>query len=173
VRLRLSAPGGDEISGALLSSADMPLVTPEAVAALVAVQREHNADVVYPAISKEAVVKDFPEAHCSFYKLGGVQVTGGNVVYLNPRWLLEREKALRDLFAARKDLGAMARFFGPIFLLKVAGGSAGIAEIEKVVGGKLGGTLKAAILPYPGLGVDLDKVADLEMFRPLLEPWDE
>jgi hypothetical protein len=172
VRHRLLEPGAGPIDGALLSSSDMPLIEPEAIAALLAVQAEHDADVVYPAIEKGVILQAYPEAHCSFYRLGGLQVTGGNVVYLNPHWLLEREQALRELFAARKDLGAMARFFGPLFLLKVAGGSAALPEIERVVGGKLGGKLKAAVLPFPGLGLDLDKPADLELFKPLLDPWE-
>jgi hypothetical protein len=31
--------------------------------------------------------------------------------------------------------------------------------------------LRAVILPFPELAVDLDKLADLETFRPYLDPW--
>ncbi len=169
LRGRLNA--GSAVDGALVSSADMPLISPEAIAALLAAQRASNADVVYPAVEKSVVQERFPTAHCTFYRLGKVQVTGGNAVYLNPAWLLSHEKTLRDLFALRKDPAGMARFFGPLFLMKVLAGSASIEQVEEVVGGKLGGKLKAAVLPFAEIGVDLDKPADLELYRSYLDPW--
>lgn len=169
LRERLAA--GSQFDGALVSSADMPLISPEAIAALLAAQRASNADVVYPAVEKGAVLERFPKAHCTFYKLGRISVTGGNAVYLNPSWLLSHEQTLRDLFALRKDPAGMARFFGAMFLMKIVTGSASIEQVEEVVGGKLGGKLKAAVLPFPELGVDLDKPADLELYRPWLDPW--
>lgn len=156
--------------GVIVSSADMPLISPEAIGALLAAQRASQADVVYPAVEKSVVLAKFPQPHCTFYKLGKLQVTGGNAVYLNPGWLLSHEKPLRELFALRKDPAGMARFFGPIFLMKILAGSVSIEQVEEVVGGKLGGKLKAAVLPFAEIGVDLDKASDLEVFRPWLDP---
>ncbi|MCC7476816.1 nucleotidyltransferase family protein [bacterium] len=162
---------GSQIDGAIVSSADMPLLSPEAIAALLAAQRQSQADVVYPAVEKSVVQQRFPEARCTFYRLGKISVTGGNAVYLNPAWLLSHERTLRDLFALRKDPAGMARFFGPLFLMKVLAGSASVEQVEEVVGQKLGGRLKAAVLPFAEIGVDLDKAADLELFRPYLDKW--
>ena len=47
------------------------------------------------------------------------------------------------------------------------------SERVKTNGGKLlSGKLKAAVLPSVELGIDLDKLADLELLKDMIDPWD-
>jgi GTP:adenosylcobinamide-phosphate guanylyltransferase len=154
--------------GVLIATGDMPLITPEAVAAVVEVQQRTGAELVYPAIRKEVIEKAFGPAPRTYKRLAGVTVTGANLFYLSRVWVLEHENLLRDLFEKRKDPLALARFFGAGFLFKVQMGSASLEYCEQHLGKLVGATLKAPVLPFPELGMDIDKLADLEAVRPYL-----
>ncbi len=52
-------------------------------------------------------------------------------------------------------------------------GLAPVEYVERHLSRLLNGRLKAAILPSAELGMDLDKLADLEVLRDQLDPWDE
>jgi hypothetical protein len=149
----------------------MPLLTPETVAALRDFALSAEADVVYPVVEKPSVEARFPGSKRTYVKLGGRAVTGGNIFWLNREWTAKRGALLRQLFERRKDPVGLARAFGLGFVLRLLCGWLDLPYLERHLSRILDGKLRAVVLPYPELAVDLDKLADLETFRPYLDPW--
>jgi hypothetical protein len=154
----------------VLSSGDLPLLTPAAVAAICAVGEERQADLVYPVADLAEIKARFPQAHKTSWRIGGKLITGGNVFWIRRRWLLELEPLIERLFARRKDPLAIAKLFGPWFLLRALLGLADLPYLERRLGQIAAGRLCAALLPYPELVLDLDKPIDLATFSPWLDP---
>jgi hypothetical protein len=155
----------------LLASGDMPMITPEAVAALVEFGQTTQADVVYPVVEKAVIERRFPGTHRTYVKLGRITVSGGNIFWLKREWVVAHGPLLRRLFAQRKNPIALARVLGLGFVLRLLCGRLDIPYLERHVSQILCGKLRAAVLPFAELAVDLDKSADLETFKPYLDPW--
>lgn len=155
--------------GLLLSSSDIPAATPAALAALAERAGQLAADAVYHIVARPVVEQAYPGTKRTYLKLRDGCYTGGNVFYARRDWLLDNGPLLAELFADRKHVPALARRFGLLFLLRVILGLADIPYLERHLGRVLNARFKAAVLPYPELAVDLDKPADLALFRPLLD----
>jgi len=153
----------------LVASGDMPLLTPEAVAALCEYAAGSGAVCVYPLGEREAVEARFPGTKRTYRRVGGKDYTGGNVFWLSRDWFLERGPLFRELFARRKDPIGLARLFGLWFTLRVLFGWVTLEYIERYLSRLLRGQIRAAVLPFPELAVDLDKNADLDTFVPYLD----
>ncbi len=153
----------------LVSSADMPLLTNDAVESLVVEGDRFKSDIVFPAVGRDLIEKRFPGTKRTYMRIGSSQVSGGNLFWVNREWLLARSDLLRRLFEVRKSVKSMAGIFGIAFLVRVMLGLAPLEYIERHLGGVLNGELKAVILKYPEIAVDLDKLADLELFEPYLD----
>jgi len=156
----------------VVSSADMPLVNVEAMLELVAIGRRTGADIVYPAVERQALELCFPDTKRTYLRLGRQVVTGGNAIWLCRYWLLKHKSLIWRLFKQRKSIAALARFFGLGFLIRILLGWASVASVESYLSRLMGGRLKAAILDNIELGIDLDKVEDLETMREYIDPWD-
>lgn len=157
----------------LISSADMPLLTPEAVSALTAAGLEHQADIVFPTVERGRIEQRFPGTKRTYLRLGRLTVSGGNLFWISRPWLIGRAEWLKRLFANRKSIPAMARTFGVLFLLRILLGWTSLEYVERHLGRIVQGSLKAVVLDYPEVAVDLDKLADLELFAADLDPWAE
>ncbi len=155
----------------LLASGDMPLLTPEALAAVCQFAQAQGADVVYPAVERACIEQRFPGSKRTYVKLGRVTVTGGNVFWLSRSWIAQRAPLLRQLFAQRKNVLGLARVFGIAFLIRLLCGLVDVPYLERHLSQVLHGKLRAALLPHAELAADLDKPADLETFRPYLDAW--
>jgi GTP:adenosylcobinamide-phosphate guanylyltransferase len=155
----------------LLASGDMPLITPEAVAALCRFAQEQAADVVYPAVDKALIEQRFPGSKRTYVKLGPVTVSGGNIFWLKRAWISKRGPLLKQLFMQRKNVLGLARVFGLAFLLRLLCGMVDVPYLERHLSRILHGALRAALLPFPELAADLDKPADLATFAASLDAW--
>jgi molybdopterin-guanine dinucleotide biosynthesis protein A len=160
--------GGED--AALLSSADLPLISVEGCRAVARAGEESGADLVYPVFSRADTEARFGKAKRTYAKLGGVEYTGGNVFYARLSWLTRQEELLTKLFAMRKSPPGLARIFGLSFLLGLLTGRLTLAGLEERLGKIVGGKLNAAPLPYVELGMDVDKPEDLEALRDFVSP---
>ena len=147
----------------------MPLITPEAVSAVLAAGIASGADMLYPVCSREAIEARFPGTKRTYLRTRGATVSGGNMFFMRRSWFLSREDFFRRAFDLRKNKLALASLIGLPLMWRVATGSASLAWIEDYVGERIQGRLKCAILDYPELAVDLDKASDLELFRASLD----
>lgn len=155
----------------LLSAGDIPLLSPESVAGLVQAAARRDADVVYPVVSREEMERMFPGSKRTYRRMDSVTVTGGNVFRIRREWLASNREWLQKLFANRKNPLALASLLGLDFLLRVMTGTASLSYAEARLSRAIRASVHAPVVPYPELAADLDKLEDLETFRPWLDPW--
>jgi len=152
----------------LLSSCDIPLITGEMIEDFLGRCREAEVDVYYPIIEKSLVMKRFPMSQRTFVRLRDGIFTGGNVLLVNPAKLREIEPVVREVIRLRKSPFRLASRLGFLFLLRLLTGGIRIAEVERKAEKLFGIRARAVRMPYPEIGTDLDKTADLFLFQGLI-----
>ena len=97
--------------------------------------------------------------------------TGGNGVVASRNFFSARRELIQHLFAARKNPIRLASMFGLGFIFGLLLGRLTLPELEARAGEIVSGRLAAVITPYPELGFDVDKIADLMLARQVAETY--
>jgi CTP:molybdopterin cytidylyltransferase MocA len=151
----------------LLTTADLPFLTGEAVADLIAKGIESGGGFCYPAIKKEENERRFPGMRRTYARLADGVFTGGNLFLTRPTVLLAQEERMRYAYAARKQPWKLSLIFGLSFLWRLYRGTLTLAQLEARASTIFGVPVRVLILPYPELGADVDRPEDLEAARRL------
>lgn len=145
----------------LITTGDLPALTPEAIDDFVARSLETGADFTYPLVRKADVLEQFPGSERTFVRLADGSVTGGNMMLVNPA-LVERNADIGErLFETRKSAVQMARVIGFRFAWKLAIGRLEVHEVEAKIGELLGGSGAAINTSHASIGADVDKPHDV------------
>lgn len=164
----LSRTSGQEPGLALVSSADVPLITPEIVDGLVKTCLERGGDAFYPLMSRETMEAAFPGTKRTYGKLRDGTFTGGNLFVVNGTVLEGVRDKARALIDARKNALKMAATIGFGFVLKLALGLLTVKELENYVGRTFGFEARAMFVPWAEIGIDVDKPGDIDLVRSYL-----
>ena len=159
-----------DAEGALLTSADAPFLTAEAVTDFVARCSQAGAALGYAVIPRAANEARFPTMRRTYARLADGEFTGGNLFYLRCDLWPAVERVLSRAYEARKKPWLLAQLLGPRILWRYFRHTITIAEAESRVTGLLGGACRAIITPYAEIGADVDDPADLAAARQLLQP---
>jgi CTP:molybdopterin cytidylyltransferase MocA len=151
----------------LLSTADLPFLTSESVARLVASGVESGGGFCYPAFRKEENERRFPGMRRTYARLADGTFTGGNLFLTRPAVLLAQEERMRYAYAARKQPWKLSLLFGLSFLWRLCRGTLTLAQLEARASVVFGVPVRVLLLPYPELGADVDRPEDLEAARRL------
>lgn len=151
----------------LLSTSDIPLITPEAIRDFLG--RCSEADLFYPLIEKYDCQRRYPEMERTWVRLAEGEFTGGNVILVRAASIAAAAPAAAMFFAARKSPIQLARIIGPATLAKLLLRRLSIPELEAKVANILGLVCKAVITPYPEIGADIDKKSDYEIISRQIE----
>ncbi len=143
----------------LVATGDVPLITGEAVRYLLANAPE--VALVYPIVPKEAVEARWPGMRRTYARLREGTFTGGNLFLLDPELFYRALPVARKIVARRKNPLALAPLFGFGALFKLLTGRLAVAELEAIAGRLFGVPMRAMVVPYPEIGVDVDKPEDL------------
>jgi GTP:adenosylcobinamide-phosphate guanylyltransferase len=146
----------------LVATADIPLLTPEGLAGVLAAAPE-NAGLVYPVVRREDCERAFPGVRRTYARLRDGTFTGGNVFLLDPRLVGQFLPRLREVLAARKAPLRLARLIGPGVLGRLLLGRLTVSELETRVSALLGVPARALITPHAAIGSDVDQDADLRL----------
>lgn len=139
----------------LVSSADLPHLTQEAVEYILS--HDPQAALVYTIVPKEAVEAQFPGSRRTYARLKEGVFTGGNLLILEGP-LFERALPLAQrVVALRKNPLALARLVGLDILFLYLLGRLSLRHLEARAERILGLTARALVVPYPEVGVDLDR----------------
>jgi phosphoenolpyruvate carboxylase len=94
--------------------------------------------------------------------------TGGNLFLVTPRVVRTKGDQVRAFVAARKSPAKMAGLIGPAFAVKLALGKLSAHELEVKISAMFG--LRGAVIftDDAEIGVDVDKLSDLELARRVL-----
>ncbi|AFV77075.1 NTP transferase domain-containing protein [Thermus oshimai] len=143
----------------LVATGDIPHLTPEAVRFVL--EKAPEAALVYPIVPRERVEARFPGNRRTYARLREGVYTGGNLLLLDKALFFQALPLARRVVALRKRPLALARLVGWDILLKLLLGRLSLSEVEARAGRILGVEARALPVPYPEVGVDVDREEDL------------
>jgi GTP:adenosylcobinamide-phosphate guanylyltransferase len=147
----------------LVVSADIPLLTPQAIVDFVKRCETKEAKIFYPIIPRELAERCYPQMKRTYVKLQEGSFTGGNMVLVDPCVVRDNITLIERAFAARKNPVVLARALGFKFLVKFLFGRLSISEVEARVSEMLGAPCAGVVTPYCEIGMDVDKDSDLQL----------
>lgn len=153
----------------LLLTSDIPLITSEAIDEFLEICTKRKAYIGYPIISKENIVKKYPETKRTYVKMKEGILCGGNIIFFKPEVFFQKKKLIKELFDNRKATWKYVKILGLKFILKFLFKTLTLEEIEKRVTDIFGYNSIAAMISYPEIMIDLDKLSDLKLIRKCLE----
>ncbi|HAI21530.1 MAG TPA: hypothetical protein DCM14_06535 [Clostridiales bacterium UBA8153] len=174
-------PGGDVLTNlrrglsqvrsaqVLVSTSDLPLLSPEAICDFLArCQEAPGADFYMPVISARDAQGAYPEMRRTYGRLREGRFTGGNIFLMKSR-LPEAAWAKAEEFVKnRKHVLRLASLLGPTYVLKMLLCRPSIPQLESRVEELLGVKCRAVPTPYVELAVDCDKESDLRVVEAAL-----
>lgn len=154
---------------ALVLSADIPLVTTEAIDDFLRSCQEVDADIYYPIIPREVAEGRFPETRRTYMKLRDGTFTGGNIHLVDVDAVLKNQEAGERVFARRKSPVKLLRLLGLTFVVKFFLRRLTVADLERKASAILSSRVVAVRSDFPEIGVDVDKPDDWQLAKRLLE----
>lgn len=145
----------------LVSSVDIPFITPAAVKDFLTTCKPYNADLYYPIVRRSDNDRRFPGVTRTYVKLRDGEFTGGNIFLVNPACLAHALPRLREIFALRKSPLRLAAILGWGFVVKLLAKRLSIAELETRFSTLFTVRAQAVISRYPEIATDVDKPSDL------------
>jgi len=153
----------------LLLTSDIPLITPKAIDEFIEICTKRKAYIGYPIITKENIMRKYPEAERTYVKMKEGIFCGGNIVFFKPEVFYQKKELIKELFENRKSTWKYAKILGLKFILKFLFKTLTLEEIEKRVTDIIGYNSIAVMVSYPEIMIDLDKPSDLKLIRKCLE----
>lgn len=157
--------GTDKI---ILTSCDIPLVTSEAIQDFIDRCIAADADFCYPIISREVIEAAYPGTKRTYIKMKEGFFTGGNVMMVAPEVVLKNFDLLDKAYGLRKNPLKMSMALGPKFIAKFLTKTLSVPDAEERVETMIKAKSRAVIVPYPEIGIDVDKPEDLELVEKVL-----
>ncbi|MCL5887785.1 MAG: nucleotidyltransferase family protein [Actinobacteria bacterium] len=146
---------------ALIITGDLPALCSEDIEDFIAAALATNADFVYPLVRKQDMIEQFPGSKRTYIRLVEGEITGGNMMLVNPQ-LGERNKIIgQKLFDTRKSALRMAGALGFSFVVKLVTGRLRVVDVEKKMTQLLGGPGAAVFSARAAIGADVDKPIDV------------
>jgi GTP:adenosylcobinamide-phosphate guanylyltransferase len=133
----------------LLLTSDIPLITPGAIDEFLEICTKRKAYIGYPIITKENIVKKYPDTERTYIKMKEGIFCGGNIVFFKPDVFFQNKRLIEELFENRKATWKYAKILGITDIL----------DYNSV----------AVVVSYPEIMIDLDKPSDLKLIRKCLE----
>ncbi len=149
----------------LVLTGDIPLISPRAIMGFLEACKESDIDLFYPIVPKEINEKMFPNAERTYVRLKDGTFTGGNILLLNPEIAEKCAQMGQQLVEYRKSPIKLSSLIGWWFIVKLISRRLTLEEIEEKFSNMLGIKGKAIVIPYPEIGMDVDKPSDLELVK--------
>ena len=147
----------------LAVTADIPLITAEAVEDFLRRCAERQADIYYPIVARAPIEERFPGVKRTYATLREGTYTGGNIILLAPEIVEKHRGMIEHAVALRKKPLQMVRLLGLRYLWKLLLGRLSIKEIEERIEKILHFKGAAIVTPYAEIGIDVDKPSDLDL----------
>lgn len=166
--LRAGLAGADPDDLLLVSAADLPVLTAEAVGDFVERALERELDLGYGCVGRSAHRGVFADVPHTWARLREGTFCGAGLFALRPRAFPALERFLEDLGRARKNPLALASLFGVDIVARFALGAVSIADLEARASKLLGRPAGALISPFPEIAVNVDRASDVALAERLL-----
>jgi len=158
-----------DLDAILLSSSDVPTITPAIVDAFIEECLHTDHDLYYSIVERPVMEARFPEARRSYIHLREGDFAGGDLLLIRPSITLSQRDLWQSLAGARKNALQQARMIGLWPLLKLITRRLSLAEAERRGGKALNVRGRGVPFPYAEIGMDVDKPFQLEIVRAELE----
>jgi GTP:adenosylcobinamide-phosphate guanylyltransferase len=151
---------------ALLVSSDIPGITGEMVDWVVNTDMQTDLDVYYHVIQREVMEKRYPGCKRTWTRLKGMEICGGDMNVGGLRLLLGEDTDIWDKITdARKSPLKQAALVGFDTAFLLLTGRLTLEKAETNIMKRLNITGKAIVCPYAEIGMDVDKLFQLELMR--------
>ncbi|GAJ06100.1 unnamed protein product, partial [marine sediment metagenome] len=122
----------------LLLTSDIPLITSKAIDEFLEICTKRKAYIGYPIITKENILKKYPETKRTYVKMKEGIFCGGNIIFFKPEVFFQKKKLIKELFDNRKATWKYIKILGLKFILKFLFKTLTLEEMEKRVTDILG-----------------------------------
>ena len=152
----------------LIVTGDIPLLNEQVVEGFLKLCSPFKDDFYYPILTRESCRNRFPETRRTYVRLKEGTFTGGNAGLLRPSWFARNRHRLEMFIAYRKKPLKLLRILPLSFMFKFLFKQLSVAELEINLSQLL--QLKARAVPcdFVEIGIDVDKISDLEVVRQAL-----
>jgi len=154
----------------LMVSSDIPGITAEMVDWVVNTDMQTDLDVYYHVIQRQAMEARYPGCKRTWTHLKGMEVCGGDMNVGRLSLLLSDETEIwHKITDARKSPMKQAALVGFDTAFLLLTGQLTLEKAEANIMKRLDITGKAILCPYAEVGMDVDKLFQLEIMRADLE----
>ncbi len=158
-----------DLDAVLLSSSDLPTITPAIVDTFIEECLRTDHDLYYSIVERSVMEARFPESRRSYVHLREGDFAGGDLFLIRPSITLSQRDLWQSLAGARKNALRQARMIGLWPLFKLIIRRLSLAEAERRASKALNMRGRAIPFPYAEIGMDVDKPFQLEIARAELE----
>ncbi len=153
----------------LLSSSDIPLVTPEIIDEFIDICLEKKGEIHYTVIEEKVMEARFPNSKRTFTRLKGGRYAGGDLLMLDTRAVDTNIELFRGATGNRKNFLAQARMIGFTFIFRFLFRLMDLAEGERRVCTAF--NIDGRVLDYhrAEVAMDVDKLDHYRLVKRELE----
>jgi GTP:adenosylcobinamide-phosphate guanylyltransferase len=150
----------------LMVSSDIPGITGEMVDWVINTDMQTDMDVYYHVIQREVMEKRYPGCKRTWTHLKGMEICGGDMNVGGLRLLLSEDTDIWDRITdARKSPLKQAALVGYDTAFLLLTGQLTLEKAESNIMNRLQITGKAIVCPYAEVGMDVDKLFQLQIMR--------
>jgi len=154
-------------SQVLIVTSDIPLIKGYMIDEFLS-RCDRSAIFCYSFVRKGDSEKLFPKAHRTYVKLKEGAFTGGNIMLVNPPFILKNREIIQRVISNRKNPFNLAKLIGLAIILRYITGSLDIPTLEAKSSRILGGKTQAVLMEYPEIGFDVDNQTQLKFVEEIL-----
>ena len=158
-----------DLDAVLLSSSDVPTITPAIVDDFIEECFRTDHDLYYSIVERSVMETRFPGSRRSYIHLREGDFAGGDLLLIRPSMTLSQRELWQSLAGARKSALRQARMIGLWPLFKLIIRRLSLAEAERHGSKALNMRGRGVPFPYAEVGMDVDKPFQLEIVRAELE----
>lgn len=158
-----------DMDAILLSSSDVPTITPAIVDAFIEECLHTDHDLYYSLVERSVMEERFPGSRRSYVHLRDGDFAGGDLFLIRSDMVLSQRDLWQRLTGARKNALQQVRMIGLWPLFKLVTRRLSLAEAERRGSKALNMRGRGIPFPYAEVGMDVDKPFQLEIVRAELE----
>lgn len=152
----------------ILSTTDIPLITGAMIDEWLEQCHPYDHLLYHTFVPAPLMQQRFPGSKRTFTKLKGMEITGGDVILVQPR-IIHTNRALWHAAAnARKHPWKLARLVGFTTLFKFLTRQLSLSDLELIGQRLLGAPIKIILARHAELGMDGDKPHQIELIQAAL-----
>jgi GTP:adenosylcobinamide-phosphate guanylyltransferase len=153
----------------LVTTGDIPLLNASVVEEFISLSAPYDADLYYPLLSRETCLQSYPDTERTYVQLKDGFLTGGNIGFIRPEWFLKNRDRLELFISYRKKPLKLLRILPLSLIIKYLFKQLAVKDLEIYLSRLLGFKARAVFCTCAEIGLDVDKISDLEQVKKIVE----